>query len=264
MAAPAGAPAGRVLLLGGLDPSGGAGVTVDATVVALHGLAPLPIATTTTVQGMRGFEDASPVPAKVWRRQLDVVLDDGPVAAVKVGYLGTPELVGDVTAALLELSRTAKVVVDPVLSATAGGMTGSAALAVAYREQLAPLAALITPNVPELVALADGDPAALLEAGAGAVLAKGGHGDGDDAVDELWGGAAPERFVRPRRSCGPVRGTGCALASAVASRLAQGATLSAACAGAGDWLAGLLASMQPRSDELPQPLPLSRGGTAPR
>lgn len=254
----------RVLLLGGLDPSGGAGVTVDATVAALHGATPLPIALSNTVQGLRGFVRAAPVPPDVWREQLEVVLADGDVAAVKVGFVGDPQLVAEVAAAVRPLRERAPVVVDPVLSATAGGMREGASSVAAYREHLVPAATLVTPNAPELQLLADGDPAALLRSGARAVLAKGGHGDGRDAVDELWAGGAPRRFSRPRRACGPVRGTGCALASAVASQLALGRGLEEACGLAGDWLAAALAQVQPRPDGLPQPLPLSRGGTAPR
>ena len=254
----------RLLILGGLDPSGGAGVTVDATVAALHEVEPLPVALTATVQSLRGFDRAEPIPAAVWRAQVAAVLADGPVAAVQVGFLGDAALLADVAAVLAPLAREVPIVVDPVLSATAGGMAQGAALVAAYREHLAPLAALVTPNVHELQALAAGAPAALLAAGAGAVLRKGGHGTGAEAVDELWIDGASTRWARPRLGCGPVRGTGCALASAIASRLAHGAPLPAACARAGDWLASLLGRVEPRRDGLPQVLPLSRAGTAPR
>ena len=254
----------RVVLLGGLDPSGGAGITVDATVAALHGVAPLPVALTTTIQGAAGFHDAEPVRSEVWRRQLEVVLADGPVAAFKVGYIGSAHVVVEVARALRESAGRAPVVVDPVLSATAGGMETGAALAAAYCEHLAPVAALVTPNVPELESLVLGRPERLLAAGAAAVLTKGGHGAGENAVDELSSAGVALRFVRPHRDCGPVRGTGCALASAIAARLALGDPLRDACERAGDWLASLLAHVAPRRDRSPQPLPFSRAGTAPR
>ena len=112
----------RLLLLGGLDPSGGAGVTVDATVAAMHGVEPLPVVVTTTIQGLRGFRSAAPVPADVWRAQVEAVLADGPVAAVKVGYVGDAALAADLSEVLSPLASEAAIVVDPVLSATAGGM----------------------------------------------------------------------------------------------------------------------------------------------
>lgn len=254
----------RVLLLGGLDPSGGAGITVDATVAALHGIEPLPVALTTTVQGLRGFVAKEPIPERVWREQVATVLADGKVAAAKVGYVGDPELVANVAETLRSLPAGVPVVVDPVLSATAGGMHDGDALVAAYREHLVPLATLLTPNGPELLQLADGDAEALLRSGAGAVLHKGGHGEGAEAVDALWTGEPPYRFARPRLDCGPVRGTGCALASAVACQLALRCSLVESCRLAGDWLASLLAHVRPRPSGLPRLLPLSRGGTSPR
>ncbi len=254
----------RVLLLGGLDPSGGAGITVDATVVALHGAQPLPVALTATTQGARGFVGSHPIRAEVWRGQVENVLADGPPAAVKVGYLGDAAVAAEVAEALRPLAGRCPVVVDPVLSATAGGMPEPADLADAYVARLAPLAALVTPNSPELERLAAGDASRLLEAGAGAVLHKGGHGRGGEAVDELHVPGASRRFVRVRFECGPVRGTGCALASAIAVRLAAGASVEDACSGAGDWLAKLLAELRPLPGGAAQALPLSRGGTCPR
>ena len=253
----------RLLLLGGLDPSGGAGVTLDATVAALHGVEPLPIALTATVQSARGFSSASPIPRSVWRDQLRAVVGDAVPDAIKVGFIGCSDLVAEVSEELRPLAARAPLVVDPVLSATAGGMAPGAALARAYVDELAPIAALVAPNAPELQALVDGEPAGLLRAGAGAVLQKGGHGDGDEAVDVLWGASAPVRFARPRRSCGAVRGTGCALASAIAAHLARGADLEAACRRAGDWLWELLDAVSPRPDGRPQTLPISRARTSP-
>ncbi|MGC6489383.1 MAG: bifunctional hydroxymethylpyrimidine kinase/phosphomethylpyrimidine kinase, partial [Planctomycetota bacterium] len=168
----------RVLLLGGLDPSGGAGVTLDATVASLHGVAPLPIALSATVQGARGFVTAAPIAARTWREQVRTVVADGAPDAVKVGYVGSAAVVAELAEALRPLASRAPLVVDPVLSATAGGMPSDGALARAYLTGLVPLAALVTPNAPELDALGGGDPATLLRAGARAVLHKGGHGGG--------------------------------------------------------------------------------------
>jgi hydroxymethylpyrimidine/phosphomethylpyrimidine kinase len=239
----------RVLLLGGLDPSGGAGLTVDATVVALHGGMPLPVAVVLTAQSGQGFVAAEAVPAATWQRALAAVGSDGPFAAIKLGLLADPALAPLLAAALHEPLRAgAPLVLDPVLSATAGGFASPAAL----------VATLVTPNLPELQALADGDPTRLLAAGARAVLVKGGHGDGDHAVDVLWQAGSQQRFVRPRWPVGRVRGTGCTLGSAIAARLARGEDLKTAVAGAGDWLAAILATMPPVTAAAPvRPLPLA-------
>ena len=253
----------RVLLLGGLDPSGGAGITVDATVCALHGCEPLPIALATTIQGRRGFVASEPVREAVWREQLATVCADGAPRVVKLGFVGDAALLAAVDDALRTTCPDVPVVVDPVLSATAGGMATNDELVQAYREHLLPRAALVTPNTPELELLAAGDAARLLATGAGAVLHKGGHGDGEHCVDELWtAGEPPFRFARQRHDCGPVRGTGCALASAIACQLAQRRGVVEACRLAGDWLAALLQGVRPAPSGLPRTLPLGRGRTA--
>ena len=208
------------------------------------------------------FLSHSPFTSSAYAGRLDEALQDGPVAAVKVGYVGDGEVIAEVADALGSLVSAVPFIVDPVMSATAGSMGSGQSLVAAYRDSLIPLATLVTPNSPELAQLGGGDPSVLLRAGAGAVLHKGGHGVGQDVVDELWAGGPPARFVRPRIRCGLVRGTGCALACAIAARLALGDPMSAACEGAGDWLASLLGAVQPRPDGLPQLLPLSRGGTA--
>ena len=254
----------RVLLLGGLDPSGGAGITVDATVVSLLGGVALPIAVANTVQGTRGFVRSTTVASEVIREQIATVLADGPVQAVKVGFVGAGEDVAMVAELVASLHGVAKLVVDPVLSATAGGMDRGDELVAAYREHLIPRADLVTPNTPELAALADGHVESLLGLGARAVLHKGGHGTGPDAIDELWlrdsaEGQPALRLPRPRRDCGPVRGTGCALASAIALHLANGVEVADACTAAGDWLGGLLSRVARRTDDRPSHLPFTRG-----
>lgn len=249
----------RVLLLGGLDPSGGAGVTVDATVAALHGAHPLPVIVAWTVQDRRAFRSAEPVPAAQWRAALAAVLDDGPVHAVKVGFVADAATLYAVADALAPLRGRAPIVLDPVLAATVGGYRPEPALVGAYVDVLATMAPVLVPNQPELDALCGGDPGRALANGAVAVLAKGGHADGDDAVDVLWHGGRRVEFRRRRLPVGRVRGTGCALASAIAARLAGGADLVAACRGGGDWLARVLAALGPAAaDDLPRLLPFAR------
>ncbi|MEO6597553.1 MAG: bifunctional hydroxymethylpyrimidine kinase/phosphomethylpyrimidine kinase [Planctomycetota bacterium] len=247
----------RVLLLGGLDPCGGAGLTADATVVAVHGAQPLPVAIATTAQNRRGFLSCHVLPTEVWREALDAALADGDVHAVKIGLLGAAPTVSLVAAALRPLLGRAPIVVDPVLSATAGGYTVPAAVAAAYREHLLPLATVLTPNHAEAMAVYGGEPRSALAAGCAAVLQKDGHGSGAFAEDILYERTGEVRFRRPRLHIGAVHGTGCALASALATLLARGLDTAAACRGAGDWLASLLQLLgPPAADGLPRNLPL--------
>ena len=251
---------GRVILLGGLDPSGGAGITVDATVVSLLGGEPLPVALAATVQGLRGFSDFTPIDEPVIREQLAVVLADGPVSVVKVGFIGSAKMILAVANALQPLVGEAEIIVDPVLSATAGGMGIGDELVACYREHLMPIAGLVTPNALELERLAGGDARALLDLGAKAVLHKGGHGTGPRACDQLFlgeqaDGESPYQFERERFDCGPVRGTGCALAAAIATNLADQHSLTESCRMAGDWLGAMLSRVRPRPSGLPSLLP---------
>lgn len=234
----------RVLLLGGLDPTGGAGITADAAVVAAHGCQGLPIAVVLTVQNQRGFAAAHPVAEAIWRPALAAAVADGPVAVVKSGMLADPGTVAAVAAALAELVPSAPLVVDPVLGATAGGFAPGARLVAAYREHLVPRAALLLPNDPELAAFG-GSAAALRALGCRAVLHKGGHAAGAECVDTLHAADSVQSFARARLPIGPVRGTGCALASAIAARLARGEVLADAVRAAGDWLHRRLQALGP-------------------
>jgi len=256
---------GRVLLLGGIDPCGGAGLTADAIVVAAHGGQPLPIVVVLTVQNRHRFEQCHAVPVAQWRAALAAALADGGIDAIKTGLLGDGAAIAAVAEALRPLAARVPIVVDPVLSATAGGLAACRAAAEAYRDLLLPLAALATPNLPEAEAIFGGDPRRAFAAGCRAVLQKGGHGDGAFAEDVL---SLPEhelRFRRARLPVGPVHGTGCALAAAIAVRLANGEALGQACAGAGDWLHERLARLGPApAHGLPRPLDLAAPDVATR
>ena len=253
----------RVLLLGGVDPTGGAGITADAIVAALHGAWPLPIAVVLTAQNRRHFAARFEVPAAQWRAALAAALADGEVHAIKTGLLGDGPVIAEVAAALRPLAADIPIVVDPVLSATAGGLPASRAAAAAYTTHLLPLAALVTPNLPEAEALFGGDPASALATGCRAVLRKGGHGTGPFVDDVLSLPGSEATFRRARLAVGAVHGTGCALASAIAAQLANGVDVARACALAGDWLHGLLRELgAPPADGLPRALPLAPTGTS--
>lgn len=248
----------RLLLFGGIDPSGGAGLTVDAAVASACGVDPLPIVVATTVQSRRGFFGFESVATASWRAAAQAQLQDAPVQAIKVGFVGAAEAVRELTAFVREFAPGVPLLVDPVLGATAGGLTARPELLQAYRDALLPLATLCTPNVPELQELFGGDPARALAIGCRAVLCKGGHADGGDVVDTLVQPTGRTEFRRPRRAVGAVRGTGCSLASAIAAHLASRRDLPSACARAGDELAAVLAVMGPPAiDGLPRRLPLA-------
>ena len=232
----------NVLSIAGSDPGGGAGIQGDLkTMLALgvHGCA-VPVAL--TAQGTRGVDAVLPVPAAFVTRQLDVLLDDVEVHAVKVGMLGSARIVHAV-ADVLERRRPPHLVLDPVLRASAGGRLLDGAGLAALRRRLLPLATVVTPNADEAGALLGvRAPRTIAEArtaaervralGAHAVLLTGGHLDtGGECVDVLCD-AAGTRELRAPRVTGGTHGTGCALSTAIAALLARGCDLDAACAAA--------------------------------
>ncbi len=231
----------RVLLVAGLDPSGGAGLAADLEALGAVGARGWPVAAALTAQGPGGVRGWSPVPVELLLAQVDALLDGGrPPGAVKTGMLGTAALAHALAARLSarDLAR-APLVVDPVLLSSSGTLLldladGSPA------ETLAPLLArarVVTPNLEELRALTGlptGDDEAAVAAaralGARAVLVKGGHREGAP-LDLLVEGRRVTRFTGRRRP-GTARGTGCRLAAALAGLLARGATLEEAVRGA--------------------------------
>jgi hydroxymethylpyrimidine/phosphomethylpyrimidine kinase len=223
-------PAPRVLVVAGLDPSGGAGLLADVEALSAVGAAAWTVATALTAQGQGGPRGVEATSAAFLLAQLDAVLSGRARArAVKTGMLADAALVAALALRLGEppLARL-PVVVDPVLRASSGatlletpGTTPSLALA-----PLLARARLVTPNLPELALLTGADvstddaavrAARLLPARA--VLVKGGHRRGAP-VDLLVEGRRVTRFAGRRRR-GTARGTGCRLASAVAGLLAQ-------------------------------------------
>lgn len=220
-----------VLVLAGLDPSGGAGLLADAEAIHAAGARPLGCATAITVQTARAVREVAPLEPRLVLAQARALLEEEPgIGAVKLGMLGSAAIAG----AVATLPATVPWVIDPVLRASSGAALVDAA--EAYRALL-PLAAVVTPNLAEAGALA-GRPApddedgmracgeALLAAGARAVLVKGGHLAGD-AVDLLVTHTGTVRFAGPRLP-GTRRGTGCRLASFLAARIAGGTPLETA------------------------------------
>lgn len=224
----------RVLVVAGLDPSGGAGLVADLEALAAVGARGWAVASALTAQGPRGARGVAPATEAFLRLQIDALLEgrERP-RAVKAGMLGTAGLARALAARLAArpLARV-PLVLDPVLLASSGAPLLDAAGA-SPGEALAPLLArarLATPNLPELAALTgmdvSSDEAAVRAARAlpaRAVLVKGGHRAGA-AVDLLVEGRRVVRLAGRRRP-GTARGTGCRLASAIAGLLAGGASL---------------------------------------
>lgn len=220
-------PVKAVLTIGGLDPTGGSGILADARVVLHHGLHHVAALTTVTAQNSRSVAMYECVRPLELRKQVESILSEMPVASVKIGMVGCHEMVGELVEIMKGLIQ-APLVFDPVLASSSGfGL---------FRDNdpkmvlaLLPFCRLFTPNLMEASTLLDrsvdsiGKMRAaakeLREQGAKAVLIKGGHLDGP-ATDVLYDGIQYHEFVAPRNVSSDVRGTGCALSTAVACQLA--------------------------------------------
>jgi hydroxymethylpyrimidine/phosphomethylpyrimidine kinase len=238
-------PKGRVLAIAGSDSGGGAGVQADIkTVTALGGYAASAI-TAVTVQDTCGVSAIHPIPPEIIAAQIRTVLADIGADAIKTGMLGEADAVEAVLGALAEFSDI-PLVVDPVMIAKGGAsLIGEGALAPLRR--LIARADLVTPNAPEaavLTGLAIGTTddlrragEALLTSGVRAVLMKGGHLPGASVIDILMTPNGETTLEGPRIETRHTHGTGCTLASACATGLAQGLTLEAAVASAWAYVA---------------------------
>ena len=225
----------RILICAGSDSGGGAGIQADIkTVTALGGYAMTAI-TALTAQNTLGVQAVVPVAPDFIRLQMQAVLDDLGADAVKTGMLGNAEAIATIAATL---PPGLPVVVDPVMVAKGGAPLLLEAAIGALKQRLIPRATLLTPNLPEAEALLGGriaDVAAMQAAGAAlralgaqAVLVKGGHLPGDTLYDVLVGPDGVEVFEGRRIPTRHTHGTGCTLASAIATGLGQGLGLSAA------------------------------------
>jgi len=223
---------GRVLLIGGSAPDGGAGIQADIkTVTALGGYAAAAI-TALTVQDTRAVYEIMAVPAGFVRRQLRAVLDDIGADCLKTGMLVSANVVDALCDELSEQCPDIPLVVDPVMVAKDGQRLLDADGCAVLKDRLIPRAAVLTPNVPEaeyltglkISKLAEVKAAAksLLGLGAGAVLIKGGHLAGEHVSDVLLTESEEHVFTAPRVPTRHTHGTGCTLASAIAVGIAQG------------------------------------------
>jgi len=208
----------RILIIAGSDSGGGAGIQADIkTVTMLQGHA-LTAITAITAQNTLGVQAVMPVPTEMVIAQIDSVIADIGVDAVKIGMIGSPETADAVADRLEHLA--VPIVFDPVMVATSGSVLADEATIAAFG-RLMRMASVVTPNVPELEAL--GGEEAVLAHGCH-LLAKGGHAGGHMIVDRLISPTSGEisRLEAKRFDTEDTHGTGCTLASALATGLGRG------------------------------------------
>jgi hydroxymethylpyrimidine/phosphomethylpyrimidine kinase len=215
------------LTIAGSDSSGGAGIQADLKTFAALGVYGASAITALTAQNTQGVDAVLVVPPDFVARQIRVVARDLMIGAVKIGMLATSEII-EAVAEQLKALPDIPVVLDPVMVAASGDVLLDEDAIETLQSVLVPRATLITPNLPEaakLLGQAEAKDEALRGRGAGAVLVKGGHAKGSEAVDILVDGEGELRLAVPRIETSNTHGTGCTLSSAVAAELAKGASL---------------------------------------
>ncbi|HEY9420435.1 MAG TPA: bifunctional hydroxymethylpyrimidine kinase/phosphomethylpyrimidine kinase [Thermoanaerobaculia bacterium] len=253
-------PRPRLLTIAGSDSGGGAGIQADLKTFAAHGAYGMSVLAALTAQNTREVRSVLEIPAQMVADQIDAVLEDIGVDAVKIGMLASAELIYTVADRLRAHlggrmgNNRVPVVLDPVMIAKSGARLLREDAVQALADDLLPLCTLATPNLPELEALI-GLPAGTdeerlraaeaLAAKGPAILAKGGHAEGEEVMDLLLEGGRVHRFTHPRIHSSSTHGTGCTLSSAIAARLGAGEDLPRAVEGAIDYLHGAMAAAFP-------------------
>jgi hydroxymethylpyrimidine/phosphomethylpyrimidine kinase len=232
----------KILIIAGSDSGGGAGIQADIKTVTMLGGHAMTAVTAITAQNTLGVQAVHPIPTNMVLAQIDSVVSDIGVDAVKIGMIGSAETANAVADRLTclvsreggspdwtpafagEQALRIPIIFDPVMIATSGSVLANADTIAAF-ERLMRIATLVTPNLPELAAL--GGEAAVRALGP-ALLATGGHGESDFITDRLVTGAGETLWTNPRIETRHAHGTGCTLASGIATGLGQGMTLDAA------------------------------------
>ena len=240
------------LTIAGSDSSGGAGIQADLKTFAAFGVYGASVVTALTAQNTRGVTGIHQVPADFVAAQIDAVFGDLDVGAVKIGMVAQLATIDAIVAGLARWSP-GPVVLDPVMVATSGDRLLAADAVAALRTGLIPRATLITPNLPEAAALLDEPMASseaaiasqgqrLLAMGCGAVLIKGGHGQGAESIDYFISGNGVIALDAPRIATNNTHGTGCSLSSAIAAGLAKGDAIETAVRNAKVWISAAIAA----------------------
>jgi hydroxymethylpyrimidine/phosphomethylpyrimidine kinase len=240
------------LTIAGSDSSGGAGIQADLKTFAAFGVYGASVITALTAQNTQGVSGIHQVPADFVTAQIDAVFSDLEVKAVKIGMVAQRSVISAIVAGLERWSPK-HVVLDPVMVATSGDRLLAPDAIEALRSRLIPRAEIITPNLPEAAALLD-EPVAsnetdiedqgrrLLALGCGAVLIKGGHGQGAQSIDYLITRERVTALPAPRIATKNTHGTGCSLSSAIAAGLAKGDGLETAVRNAKVWISAAIAA----------------------
>lgn len=229
----------RVLVIAGSDSSGGAGLLRDTQVLTQFEVDARCAVTAVTAQTNTHVSAVHHVPPELIRQQIKSALETGEIAAIKIGMLGTRAAIQAVAESLPAPDRI-PIVLDPVLMSSSGKSLLEKTGLNALRELLMPRVSLVTPNLPEAAALLEEEVATseagmldhaqrLLRFDVQAVLLKGGHATGEESVDVLVTLSDPPIYMRAARRAATLRGTGCALSSAIAAGLALKMPLGAAC-----------------------------------
>jgi hydroxymethylpyrimidine/phosphomethylpyrimidine kinase len=223
----------RILAIAGSDSGGGAGIQADIKAITCLGGFAMTAVTAVTVQNTLGVTAIHPVPPEIVAGQVRACIADIGVDAIKIGMLGSAAVTVAVAEALADVR--VPIVLDPVMIASSGDLLIEEDAVWALVERLLPLASVVTPNAPELVALTETEVAdeadmllaaqELLNMGPKAVVAKGGHLDGDLVTDWLVTRQGHTAFTDARIATRHSHGTGCTLSSALACGLGQGLLL---------------------------------------
>ncbi|WP_017669210.1 bifunctional hydroxymethylpyrimidine kinase/phosphomethylpyrimidine kinase [Sandarakinorhabdus sp. AAP62] len=223
----------RILAIAGSDSGGGAGIQADIKTITMLGGHAMTAVTAITVQNTQGVSAMHAVPPEIVAGQIRACIDDIGVDAIKIGMLGNEASINAVADALEDVR--VPIVLDPVMIAKGGAALIEEEAVWALMQRLLPMATVITPNLPELVALTETEvedaadmllaAQELLNAGPRAVLAKGGHLEGDLLTDWLVSRHGHQAFTDTKIDTTSSHGTGCTLSSALACGLGQGLSL---------------------------------------
>ena len=239
------------LTIAGSDCSGGAGIQADLKTMTMNGVYGMSAITALTAQNTTGVSGILEVPPEFLKQQLDAVFDDIRPDAVKIGMVSSSALIETIAQSLKDW-KAENIVVDPVMVATSGSVLMENSAVRTLKEKLLPLAAVVTPNIPEAEVLSgvtirgEEDMAAaakrICDRCGCAVLLKGGHSI-NDANDLLCAGGEMKWFPGKRIDNPNTHGTGCTLSSAIASNLAKGYDLETSVRRAKDYISGALGAM---------------------
>ena len=243
-----------MLCLSGLDPSGGAGIQADIETLAALGCHCAPIITALTVQDSRNVSELVSVDPALIGRQMDAILSDMSVVAVKIGLLGSTAVIEQIASELAK-HPDIPVILDPVLKASGGTKLANQQVIEAIRKHLLPLTFLITPNASEALRLcpmpntSNEECAAYIHSkGTPHLLITGGDSPGDSAdvvTNQLFNAGKPTQFYNWPRLADNFHGSGCTLAAAISGFIAKGKPVANAVAEAQQYTHSTLEAAQP-------------------